>query len=119
GVKPLYTVFMGSFLPGADQAWSLGVGLGSLIPLGGAFAFNPEVISHQAIRSNGVNLSGAGLLNWNLNPRFTVSAGPVWHWRYRDNREGPADYFLVLWEGSSSSRTRSGLGVRAGVRVNL
>lgn len=88
GVPKFYTIFQLNYNPNFTYKIGSSIGIGSLIPLGGKFYFNPE--SLQAIitskdRTQSLNLN----FGYKIGNHFQFTIGPSIAWLYKTNDDYP------------------------------
>ncbi len=77
GVPLLYSFVQGSFNSNYQNAFAMGAGLGSLIPLKGRFYFNPEATYHSSFRSDNPDATSLALnIRYSISPNFQIAFGP-------------------------------------------
>ena len=63
----------------------MGVGIGSIIPIGGSFFFNPELSSLSSPGNNQDLLSLVPFFGYKLGKHFSITAGPSVTWVHASN----------------------------------
>jgi len=88
GIDKLYTSIVVSYNQNYENTWdnfALGVGIGSILPIGKIFYFNPELTSISPFISNFSYESFVPYFGVNFK-KFSVAAGPVITWVRRNNK---------------------------------
>jgi hypothetical protein len=121
GVPRFYSFLQGSYNNSYSEPYAFGFGIGSLIPLGGNFYFNPELgnISPLADFNNNVT-SLATNIRYSLSPRIQLAVGlsAVWlnHGVDRNIYDPP---FFAWMNREIDSRNRLLGGARLAVSYNF
>ncbi|MGD9492776.1 MAG: hypothetical protein AB7V36_05435 [Bacteroidales bacterium] len=114
GVKKLYTNIILSYVPGNDAYFSVGLGLGTIVPISCDFFFNPEVNSQSSLENNSIQALSMNLnAGYQITPRWHLLAGPSFSWEYKTylrDFHNPA-YYIWLHEINEKNRLILGLNV--------
>jgi hypothetical protein len=120
GVERLYSSFIVSYNPfddGMRDQIILGVGVGSIIPIGKKFFFDPEITTHHAITESFQHyLSIAPSFGYTITPNLSIVAGPSLVWTYVDNDKGVEISFYRITEHSINDKNELIVGARMALR---
>lgn len=120
GVQKLYSIFSASYYGKLEDDFALGLGLGSIFPLGQTFYFNPELLTQtQFEKESEVMVSLAPQFGLNLIGKLDLVAGPSVVWNYA---EVPADLdspFFSLYEEKLATKHRLYVGLKASLRYTF
>jgi len=122
GVPILYTFFQGSYNPDFEHQFASGAGLGSLIPLGKRFYFNPEISTLNTIsRDNNLQIqSFVGNIRCQITPQLSIAAGTsVIHSYYYDGRNSSYKPVYSIVNHEINNKNRLFVGARAALTVNF
>jgi hypothetical protein len=91
GIPKLYTFFQGGYNSGFKKRFATGGGFGSLLPIGKALYFNPEISTFNSVSTkNGLLLSSfACNLSYQITPFLQIAAGPSVTHAWFQNAESP------------------------------
>ncbi len=83
GLERLYTSFIVSHNPAEASQFAIGMGLGSIVPMGKSFFFNPEFTSQSSV-INGFQQANsiAARIGYSVTPKLSIIAGPSVSFRY-------------------------------------
>jgi hypothetical protein len=83
GVSKLYSTLNLSYNPSNEKSVAIGAGLGSVLPMGNKFCFNPEFVS-QSLIFDGFQQTTTFAANfgYRITPKITALAGPSLVWQY-------------------------------------
>jgi len=127
GVERFYSTIFVAYDVTEDRAWenfSLGFGIGSIIPIGQSFFFNPELSSNFApiLHREGTQqlLSFVPLVGFNINRHFSITAGPsvTWGWA-RGAADASREPFFSIVNHDINDRHSIVVGARAGLRFRF
>jgi len=127
GVERFYTTISVAYDVTRDRAWenfAIGFGIGSIIPIGGSFFFNPELTSSSApiVHRSGTQqlLSFVPLAGFNINRHFSVTAGPsvTWGWA-RGGYDASREPFFSIVSHDIDDRHSIVVGARAALRFRF
>jgi len=127
GVERFYTNIFVAYDVTGDRVWenfSLGFGIGSIIPIGESFFFNPELTYTAApvVHWDGTQqlLSFVPLAGFNINRHFSVIAGPsvTWGWA-RGTTDASREPFFSIVNHDINDRHSIVVGARAGLRFRF
>ncbi|MDR1836692.1 MAG: caspase family protein [Treponema sp.] len=123
GVDKFYTTFIFSYNYSENSSWSnfaAGLGVGSILPIGDKFFFNPELngVSSVGNLDTKYNLqSFVPYFGFNLG-RFNFSAGPSVTLIYSETAAMPKPLFSI-YTYDINEKNRIVIGARAALRVRL
>ncbi len=120
GVSKLYTSLILSYNPSNQQGLAVGLGLGSVLPLGKKFSLIPEVSSQSTIL-NGWQQINTFALNggFNINSHLTVLAGPSLVWQYGNLPEKLNKPFFSFSNNTYYNRGNLITGARVALRYKF
>jgi hypothetical protein len=120
GVEKFYTSFTASYNPfrdGIREQIMWGAGFGSIIKLGEAFYFNPEITSHNGINEGFQQyVSVIPYLGYTIIPHVSIAAGPSVVWIFDDKDRDPPFYSITKY--SINDKNKLYLGARMGLRFS-
>jgi hypothetical protein len=120
GVERVYSSFIVSYNPfddGIRNQIIWGVGLGSIIPIGQKFFFNPEITTHHGINERFQHYLGIVLsFGYTITSNLSVLAGPSLVWTYVDNDKGIEIPFYRIAEHSINDNNKLIVGARMALR---
>jgi len=127
GVERFYTTIYVSYSTTGGGTWenyfATGFGIGSIIPIGESFFFNPELTSFTPLlRRSGVQqlMSFVPLVGFNINRHFSVTAGPSVTWSWAEGDTGvPREPFFSIVSHDINDRHSIVVGARAGLRFRF
>ena len=123
GVEKLYTTFSLSYNPfegSSNKRFAYGLGLGSIIPLGASFFFNPELNSLNGIGKNPTStLSAVPYFGYRLSGRMSVTVGPSVTWSHGDGIDVLQEPLFAISNNKIDSKNSIVVGARAGVRFRF
>jgi len=126
-VERFYTTISVTYDVTGDRPWenfALGFGIGSIIPIGESFFFNPEFTSNFAptVHWDGMQQlrSLVPLVGFNINRHFSVTAGPsiTWSWA-RGTANASREPFFSIVNHDINDRHSIVVGARAGLRFRF
>lgn len=121
GVKQLYSSVMLSHNPDYDREYSIAAGLGTIIPAGRSWAFNPELISRSLVKNKNYYQSlrfAPNVILWyngpiNLITGFTVNLDSG------NKIENFYDPAYSLFEYELNHKNRLTIGMQIGLRYTI
>jgi len=137
GVEKLYTSFFVGYNPSGEfdrEDLAFGLGLGSILPITGAFFFNPEIVvmspPFQEAKGGALVQSIVPLFGFNLGKHFSITAGPTVSLASSFNEaEAPEPLFSIMnhtitknysiEEHTIDATYNIVVGARAGIRVRF
>jgi len=129
GVERFYTTIYVSYSTTGGDTWenyfATGFGIGSIIPIGESFFFNPELTSFAPLLRRGEAqqqqlMSFVPLVGFNINRHFSVTAGPSVTWSWAEGDAGvPREPFFSIVSHDINDRHSIVVGARAGLRFRF
>ena len=137
GVEKFYTTFNAAINPFNEpgtKAFAFGLGMGSIIPIGNLFYFNPE-FSHLNVyklreidvrkdewnmwEENTNILTFAPYFGFNIFKNFSIFAGPSVSWAYNYGGKNKAEPFFAIYNHEINDKHSIVVGARVGLRVKF
>jgi len=120
GISKLYSSLIFSYNPSDQSSIAVGLGLGSVLPLGKKFSLIPEVSSQSTLfnswqQTNTFALNGG----FNINPHLTVLAGPSLVWQYGNLPEKLNKPFFSFSNKAYYNRANLITGARVAIRYKF
>lgn len=122
GVKAFYTSFIGSFNPSYSNAFSAGLGIGTIYHFTPVFYFNPEVgIQETAIQSDESNrlISLRPQLGLKLGGGFDLLAGPSIVWQHAETSLKLIKPFYFIQKTTPDTKNTLVTGLTFSIRYHL
>lgn len=121
GVERFYTNIIAAYNPFVDSVagqFAFGLGVGSIIPVKGAFFYNQELNYLSASLKDGDPqfLSFVPYFGYGLSPGFKIVAGPSVTWAHSGNNNGLQKPLFSLYDHHIDSRNSIVIGARVGAR---
>ena len=126
GVERFYTTISVAYAPSGDgfrESFAVGFGIGTIIPVGTSFFFNPELTSfawnfHREGQPRQL-LSFVPFAGFNINRHFSVIAGPSVTWSHVNDSGALAEPVFSIWSRDINDRNAIVVGARAGARFRF
>jgi hypothetical protein len=122
GLKKLYTTFIASYNKGNRHRFSVGTGVGSILPINSHLYFNPELINQNVIDTDQTfqNITSLNLsLGTDLTERLHLSAGPTLTWSYSNNIDYLQTPYFWIYNRSVNNRNNFNVGLRIGLNYTI
>jgi len=123
GVEKLYSTLSISYNPfegTPNKRFAYGLGLGSIIPIGASFFFNPEINGSTGIRKNPTStLSAVPYFGYTLGGRMSVTVGPSVTWLHGDGSDAPQEPLFAISNNKIDSKNSIVVGARVGLRFRF
>lgn len=122
GVKKLYTTFIASCNKNNQHRFSLGTGIGSILPVNNHFFFNPELINQNVIDADQTfqNITSLNLgIGTDLTNRLHLSAGPTLTWSYSANIDYLQTPYCWIYNRKINDRNNFNIGLRIGLNYTI
>ena len=127
GVDRFYTTISVAYNTAGGDRWdnylAIGFGIGSIIPIGASFFFNPELMNFTPlIHRSGVHqlVSFTPLAGFNINRHFSITAGPSVTWsRVSGNVDTPMEHLFSIMTHEINDRHSIVVGARASLRLRF
>lgn len=120
GVPLFYSFVQGSYNYNYSEPYALGLGFGSLIPLGKKFYFNPEVGSITSFNNNTNTVTLVTNIRYSISPKLQIATGPSVVWLNYSQGENIYDPpFFSLINNEINDRNRLLVGMRIALSFNF
>lgn len=122
GLKKLYTTFIGSYNKDNQHRFSIGTGVGSILPISSHLYFNPELINQNVIDTDQTfqNITSLNLsLGTDLTERLHLSAGPTLTWSYSNNIDYLQTPYFWIYNRPVNNHNNFNVGLRIGLNYTI
>jgi hypothetical protein len=117
GVKKLYTSFIGSYNAKANSNFSVGLGVGSILPISNTLNFNPELSSQSQLNTNNNQVLRLSMnFDYLITSKIYASIGPSIVWNYKNSEDTFEDPFFALYKNQINENNRIILGAKISLK---
>lgn len=114
GLKRFYTSIVASYSPVSNQHFALGMGIGTILPLGNKLSFNPEILSQTVLFSSWNQIYSLNLnLAYALSSKLSITAGPSFVWNHLNSGTDFQGPFFSIYNTKPDSENNLLIGLKA------
>ncbi len=120
GTRSFYTSLIASYGSDMNNPYAFGVGVGTIVPLGTGFSFNPELTSQSTFFNSWNQLYSLHInVLYAFSSHFSLVAGPTLVWNHLNRSVDFQQPVFALYQTELDANNKLVVGLKAAVRYEF